>query len=55
MGMARRSCLQMLEIYRLASGQWTLAATHTGEEIVHAEPFDVIALPLAPLRLTVSA
>jgi Uma2 family endonuclease len=47
--------LQTLEIYRLAGGQWTIVATHAGDAIVHAEPFDAMALPLASLWLTASA
>ena len=43
--------LQTLEVYRLTAGQWTLLATHAGDEIVRAEPFDAVELPLARLWL----
>ena len=42
---------QTLEIYRLIEGRWTLIATHGGDEVVRAEPFDAIELPLASLWL----
>jgi len=35
-----------LEIYRLEDGRWIVAKTHGGNEIVHAEPFDAIAITL---------
>lgn len=41
--------LKTLEVYRLENGRWLLLATHAEDEIVRAEPFDAIALPLATL------
>ena len=38
-----------LEVYRLESERWVLAATHAGEARVRAEPFDAIELDLALL------
>ena len=38
-----------LEILRLESGQWSLAATHEGEQAIRAEPFDAVALELGAL------
>lgn len=35
-----------LEIYRLESGRWIVAATHAGTERVRAEPFEAIGLSL---------
>jgi Uma2 family endonuclease len=35
-----------LETYRLAEGRWMVASTHGGNETVHAEPFEAIALDL---------
>lgn len=35
-----------LEVFRLEGGRWILVATHGGEEIVRAEPFEAIELPL---------
>ena len=35
-----------LEILRLEAGRWVLIDTHGGDEEVHAEPFDAIALEL---------
>jgi Uma2 family endonuclease len=41
--------LQTLEVLALASGRWTLAATHEGRAPVRAEPFDAIELELGAL------
>jgi len=38
-----------LEVFRLAEGRWVLLAAHEGTEIVHAEPFEEIAIALADL------
>jgi Uma2 family endonuclease len=38
-----------LEVLRLEQGRWVVAGTHAGDEVVHAEPFDVIALELTNL------
>jgi Uma2 family endonuclease len=38
---------QTLEVYRLESGHWIVAATHGGDERVRAVPFEAIALDLA--------
>ena len=35
-----------LEVYRLEDGRWIVASTHGGDEVVHAEPFEVIAIGL---------
>lgn len=35
-----------LEVYRLQNEQWVVAATHSGNERVHAEPFEAIDLDL---------
>jgi Uma2 family endonuclease len=43
--------LQSLEVYRLINGQWSLVSTHSGEEVVRAEPFDAVELPLSALWL----
>jgi Uma2 family endonuclease len=40
---------QTLEVYRLESGRWMLAATHGGEERVRAAPFEAISVDLARL------
>ncbi len=32
--------VRTLEVLRLENGRWVLIATHAGDEIVHAEPFD---------------
>lgn len=34
--------LETLETYRLESGLWVLLATHAGDDLVRAEPFDAI-------------
>jgi Uma2 family endonuclease len=38
-----------LEIFRLDGGGWRLVATHEGEEVIHAAPFDALGLELARL------
>jgi len=38
--------LQTLEVYRLEAGRWVVAATHAGDAVARAEPFDVIDLRL---------
>ncbi|HEX7152474.1 MAG TPA: Uma2 family endonuclease [Thermoanaerobaculia bacterium] len=40
-----------LEVFRLSHGQWVTIATHAEDEVVRAEPFDAIELPLAALWL----
>lgn len=40
-----------LEIYRLDGGHWKLPATHGGDAIVRAQPFEVIELDLIYLSL----
>ena len=39
--------LRTLEILRLEKGQWLVAATHGGDEEIHAEPFEAVVLELA--------
>ena len=41
--------LQTLEVLALASGRWTLSATHEGAALVRAEPFDAVELELGAL------
>jgi Uma2 family endonuclease len=36
-----------LEVRRLEDGRWTILATHIGDQVVRAEPFESIELPLA--------
>lgn len=38
-----------LEILRLDDDRWTIVATYSGTDVVHAEPFEVIAIELAAL------
>ena len=38
-----------LEVLKLEGGRWTIFATHAGEEVVRAEPFEAIELELAAL------
>ena len=38
-----------LEVLRLEAGRWTILATHSGNEVVRAEPFADIDLELAAL------
>ncbi len=40
---------QTLEVYRLAGGLWQLAGAFGGDDVVRAEPFDGVDLPLAAL------
>jgi Uma2 family endonuclease len=40
---------QMMEVLRLESGRWTILATHAGQDIVRAEPFDQLDLDLTVL------
>lgn len=40
---------QTLEVYRLDEGRWSLLDTYEGDDVVRAEPFDAIELPLATL------
>lgn len=35
-----------LEVLRRAEGHWILVATHDGDQIVHADPFDAVPLEL---------
>jgi Uma2 family endonuclease len=35
-----------LEVYRLDAGRWIVAATHGGDDVVRAEPFDAVELAL---------
>ena len=38
-----------IEVLRLESGRWTLAATHEGHDVIRAEPFDEIDIELTLL------
>jgi hypothetical protein len=40
---------QTLEVLRLREGAWTIAAVHTGRDVVRAEPFHAIELDLGEL------
>ena len=40
---------QTLEVFRLESGLWVLAATHAGDDVVRVEPFGEVDLELALL------
>jgi Uma2 family endonuclease len=40
---------QTLEVLRLDGGRWTILATHAGPEVVRAEPFHEIEIPLRSL------
>jgi Uma2 family endonuclease len=40
---------QTLEVFRLVDGLWRLAGSFGGDEVVRAEPFDGVDLPLAAL------
>lgn len=44
--------LQSLEVYRRQGDASLLVATHEGDEVVRAEPFDAVELPLGKLWLT---
>jgi hypothetical protein len=35
-----------LEVYRLENGRWVVANTHSGSELVRAEPFEAVELEL---------
>lgn len=35
-----------LEAYPLEDGRWVVASAHGGDDVVRAEPFDALALPL---------
>src|SRR5262245_35296320 len=35
-----------LEVYRLEGDRWVVAGTHGGDEAVHAEPFEALALEM---------
>jgi Uma2 family endonuclease len=38
-----------LEVFRLEAGRWSLLATHRGDEIVRAEPFQAVEVDLLGL------
>jgi Uma2 family endonuclease len=38
---------QTLEVYHLEAGRWAVVATHGGEDLVRAEPFDAVEVTLA--------
>jgi hypothetical protein len=38
-----------LEVLKLENGRWTILASHAGDEVARAEPFDAIELGLAVL------
>jgi Uma2 family endonuclease len=40
---------QTLELYRLVGGAWQQAGVHTGDAVVHAEPFEALPLKLGLL------
>ncbi|HEX8705936.1 MAG TPA: Uma2 family endonuclease [Myxococcaceae bacterium] len=40
---------QLLEVYRLEQGRWSLIGSHLGNVTVQAEPFEELALELGPL------
>jgi Uma2 family endonuclease len=44
-----------LEVLKLENGRWTILATHAGDEVVRAEPFEAIELELAARWVEVSA
>lgn len=43
--------LRTLEVFRLEGAGWTLSSTHGLDEVVRAEPFEAIEIPLASLWL----
>ncbi len=43
--------MKTIEVYRLASGRWSLLGTYGADETVRIEPFDAIEFPLATLWL----
>ena len=40
---------QTLEVLRLEDGRWVILATHAGDEVVRADPFSEIEIPLQTL------
>jgi Uma2 family endonuclease len=42
---------ESLEVFRLMDGRWTLVSVHEGDDVVRAEPFEAIELPLSLLWL----
>ena len=38
--------LETLEVYRLESSRWVLLATHAGDDLVRAEPFEAVEVDL---------
>ena len=38
-----------LEVLKLEGSRWSILATHAGEEVVRAEPFEAIELGLAAI------
>lgn len=38
-----------LEVRRVEDGRWTVLATHVGDQVVRAEPFEALELPLGAL------
>ncbi len=47
--------LQMIEVFRLVHGSWSLIAVHGGDETVRLEPFEEIEINLGRLWLGPSA
>lgn len=43
---------QTLEVLRLDGDHWVVAGNYAGDDVVRAEPFDAVELPLAKLWLT---
>ena len=41
--------VRTLDVRRLEDGRWTVVATHIGDQIVRAEPFEALDLQLAAL------
>jgi Uma2 family endonuclease len=41
--------IQSLEVHRLEAGGWARLSVHSGNAVVRAEPFEALALELAPL------
>ncbi len=37
---------ETLEVYRLQSEQWVLLATHGGDDVASAEPFEAVTVDL---------
>jgi Uma2 family endonuclease len=46
---------QTLEVLRLQNGRWVIMATHAGDEVVRADPFGDIEIPLQTLWPDVTA